>query len=72
MESSYKKRIRLIPVSKNGATHVMTGVRVDDVYLIGADDSKERIEATVVIDKEEGTFGGYYALAPYAAVKDAL
>lgn len=72
MESSYKKRIRLIPVSKNGATHVMTGVRVDDVYIIGADDSKERIEATVVIDKEEGTFGGYYALAPYAAVKDAL
>lgn len=67
----YRKRIRLIPVSRNGSTHVMTGVRVDDVYIL-SENTKEKIDTTVVIDKEGGTFGGYEALAPFAAVKDVL
>ena len=67
LPTEYRKRIRLIPVTRNGQTHVMTGVRVDEVALISSS-GKERIDATVVIDKEEGTFGGYLALAPYVAV----
>ena len=63
----YRKRIRLIPVTRNSATHVMTGVRVDKVFII-KDNYKEEIDATIVIDKEEGTFGGYYALAPYVRI----
>lgn len=63
----YRKRIRLIPVTRNSVTHVMTGVRVDKVFLL-KEKHKEEIDATVVIDKEEGTFGGYYALAPYVAI----
>jgi len=63
----FRKRIRLIPVTRNGQTHVMTGVRVDKITVYNGS-SKEEIEATIVIDKDEGTFGGYYALAPYVAV----
>ena len=62
----YKKRIRLIPVTRKDTTHVMTGVRVDKVILCNKE--KEEIDATIVIDKEEGTYGGYYALAPYVAI----
>ena len=67
LKSDFRKRIRLIPVTRNSETHVMTGVRVDKV-LVCKDKYREEINATVVIDKEEGTFGGYYALAPYVAV----
>lgn len=63
----FRKRIRLIPVTRNSHTHVMTGVRVDKITVFDGN-SKEQIDATIVIDKEEGTFGGYYALAPYVAV----
>ena len=62
----YRKRIRLVPVTRNSETHVMTGIRVDKVIVIN-DSFREEIDATVVIDKEEGTYGGYYALAPYVA-----
>ena len=65
--SDFRKRIRLIPVTRNSQTHVMIGLRVDKVYLI-KDDFKEEIDATIVIDKEEGTYGGFYALAPYVSV----
>lgn len=63
----FRKRIRLIPVTRNATTHVMTGVRVDKVFII-KENYKEEIDATIVIDKEEGTFGGYYALAPYVHI----
>lgn len=62
----YKKRIRLIPVTRKDRTHVMTGVRVDKVIVCNKE--KEEIDATIVIDKEEGTYGGYYALAPCVAI----
>lgn len=67
LPSEYRKRIRLIPITRNGQTHVMTGVRVDEVTVLNGEKG-ETIDATVVIDKEEGTFGGYFALAPYVAV----
>lgn len=67
LEYSYRKRVRLIPVTKASSTHVMTGIRVDKVIICGEKEASE-IDATIVIDKEEGTFGGYYALTPYVAV----
>ena len=66
LSHEYRKRIRLIPVTRNNQTHVMTGIRVDRVIIIN-DKKREEIDATIVIDKEEGTYGGYYALAPYVA-----
>lgn len=65
--SDFRKRIRLIPVTRSTETHVMTGVRVDKVLFI-KDKFKEEVNATIVIDKEDGTYGGYYALAPYVAI----
>ena len=62
----YRKRIRLIPVTRGGQTHVMTGVKVDSV-IMRREKSEEPLNATIVIDKEEGTYGGYFALAPYVA-----
>ncbi len=67
--NDFRKRIRLVPVTRGTATHVMTGVRVDRI-LIMKDKKAEEINATLVIDKEEGTYGGYYALAPYVAACD--
>ena len=67
LSTEFKKRIHLIPVTRSAQTHVMTGVRVDKVTVYSGDRA-ERIDATIVIDKEEGTFGGYYALTPYVAI----
>ena len=67
LSPSFKKRIRLIPVSKNSETHVVIGIKVDKVFVIKGD-FKEEINVTIAIDKEEGTYGGFLALAPYIAV----
>ena len=63
LDYSYKKRIRLIPITKGERTRVMTGVRVDRL-LVKVEKKYVETEATVVIDKDEGDFGGYFALAP--------
>lgn len=63
-----RKRIRLIPVSRGGSTHVLVGVRVDSVNIV-KNNKREEIYVTVAIDKEGGSFGGYDALMP-AAVFD--
>lgn len=60
---SYKKRIRLIPVTRGGETHVMVGLRVDKVLLVQKG-KKDEVDATIVIDKDEGDFGGHLALTP--------
>ena len=64
--ADFRKRIRLIPVTRSSETHVMTGIRVDKVLIV-KEKYKEEINATIAIDKEDGTFGGYYALVPYVA-----
>ena len=71
LNSKYQRRIRLIPVTRNGTTHVMTGVRTDKVTLIHQDRAEE-VLATVAIDKGEGSFGGYDALLPSAVMKDGF
>mgnify|MGYP003299422300 CR=1 FL=1 len=70
LSRNVRKRIRLIPVSRGGETHVLTGVRVDSVYV--GHDRKDEVSVTVAIDKEGGDFGGYYALMPAAAIGDAV
>lgn len=67
LSADYRRRIRLVPVTRNSQTHVMTGIRVDKVFVI-KERYREEINATIVIDKEEGTYAGYYALAPYVTV----
>ena len=71
LDRQIKKRIRLIPISRGGETHVLVGVKVDSVKLIKGDFAEE-IAVTLAIDKEGGTFGGYKALMPSAALENAI
>ncbi|MBR2343410.1 MAG: sigma-E processing peptidase SpoIIGA [Clostridia bacterium] len=71
LDSDYRKRIRLIPVSRGGETHVMTGVRADRVTAIGGW-GKSELEVTIAIDKEGGSYGGYELLLPSAALEDVV
>ncbi len=71
LERSYRKRIRLIPISRLGQTHVMTGVRPDEVTVIAGSRTGE-VDFTIAIDKEGGTYGGYEALAPSVVLGDVI
>ena len=64
IDRNMRKRIRLIPVSRNGTTKVLTGIKPDSVKIINSDGKKEEISVTIAIDKDEGTYGGFYALLP--------
>lgn len=71
IEKNARKRIRLIPISRGGATHVLTGVKPDSVKVL-KDGKCEEINVTLAIDKEGGTFGGFGALMPAAALDDVV
>ena len=71
LERNARKRIRLIPISKGGATHVLTGVKPDKVSVI-KNGQLEEIRVTLAIDKEGGDFGGFGALMPTAALGDVV
>nr|MBE6545603.1 hypothetical protein [Oscillospiraceae bacterium] len=71
LDRGIKKRIRLIPVTRGGETHVLIGVKADSVKVINGD-NREEIRVTVAIDKEGGSFGGYEALMPSAALSNAI
>ena len=71
LDREIKKRIRLIPLSKGGTTHVYIGVVPNEVSII-KDGKKEIIDVTVVIDKDGGDFGGFMALMPFSAIKNVF
>lgn len=71
LDNDYRRRIRLIPVSRVGGTHVMTGVRADRVIVTKGSVS-EQIDFTIAIDKEGGSYGGFEALMPIAVIRDAF
>lgn len=71
LEKRFKKRVRLIPVTKSGETHVLTGIRVDKVSVL-SDGRVNEVEVSIAIDKEDGTFGGFEALLPSCVVDDVL
>lgn len=71
LDRAVKKRIRLIPVSRGGQTHVLVGVKADSVRLIQGDKT-EQIPVTLAIDKEGGSFGGFEALMPSAVLDNAI
>ena len=67
LEKRLKKRIRLIPISRGGSTHVLVGLKPDAVRLM-RDEGSEELRVTLAIDKEGGNYGGYKALMPSAAL----
>lgn len=71
LDRATKKRIRLIPVTRGGHTHVLVGVKADSVKVI-CGDKTEQIPVTLAIDKEGGSFGGFEALMPSAVLDNAI
>ena len=67
LDRNVRRRIRLIPVSRGGVTHVLTGVKVDGVNICRGD-VREPVAVTVAIDKERGSYGGFSALIPSSVV----
>ncbi len=68
IEREVRRRIRLVPISRGGETHILTGIKPDSVKLIFGEVCEE-ISVTVAIDKEGGSFGGYEALLPSASLE---
>lgn len=71
LDKNIKRRIRLIPLTKGGATHVYTGFVPDEVKVYHSG-KVYSADVTVAIDKEGGDFGGFLALMPYSAVSNAF
>ena len=67
LNHQFRKRIRLIPITKDGKTHVMTGLRLDEVEII-SEVGGGLVDATIVIDKDEGSYGGFECLLPSCVV----
>lgn len=70
LDRNARRKIRLIPVSRGGVTHVLTGIKPDFVKILDGE-REEAISVTVAIDKESGSYGGYLALIPSGVVSDA-
>ena len=71
LDRCVKKRIRLIPITRGESTHVLVGVKPDAVK-IKSKGKCEELRVTLAIDKEGGSYGGYMALMPSAALDNAL
>ena len=69
LDKATRKKIRLVPISYGGATRVLTGIKADEVNIV-AGDKRFEISVTIAIDRDDGTFGGFYALIPAEAVSD--
>ena len=65
-----KNRIRIIPISSVGGRKVLCGFRADSVFVIKDDGVCEKVNLTIAFDKEEGSFAGFDALMPYAALEN--
>ena len=64
-----KERIRIIPVSSLSSKKVLCGFRPDSVF-VEKNGRKEKINLTIAFDKEDGSFAGFDALIPYAALEN--
>ena len=71
LERDVRRRIRLIPISRLGSTHVLVGVKPDSTRLVDGK-RREQILLTVAIDKEGGSYSGYEALMPLSAIKKTI
>ncbi len=64
-------KMRLIPVRIDGKSRVLVGAKPERAYFINKG-KKERIELTIAIDSQEGSYGGYFALIPLATVENVI
>ncbi len=73
-ERRFLSRISLIPASSLGGRKIIVGVRPDGIKILGGggDSAKHIIDAVIAADNEGGTYDGYEALMPAAAIDDVL
>jgi len=64
-----KKRIRAVPISTASSSTILCGFRPDSVFVVKKY-GLERIKLTIAFDKEGGSFAGFDALIPYAALEN--
>lgn len=64
-----KQRIRVIPISGISERKILCGFRPDSTF-IEKNGKFERVNLTIAFDKEDGSFGGFDALLPYAALEN--
>jgi len=69
VEENIKKRIRLIPITGVSETKILCAFRADKVFVIKNNEC-EKINLTIAIDKEGGSFAGYDALISLAALEN--
>ena len=62
-----KRRVRIIPVKTLGEERILMGLRTDYIEIEGR---KQRYDNIVIaLDNEEGSFGGYAAIAPLSLIE---
>lgn len=71
LPSEDRRHIRMIPVAFGRDRRLLLGFRPDELRVYHGK-YEEKIAATVAIDRERGSYGGYAALMPYAAVEDIV
>ncbi len=63
-----KQRIRVIPISGINEKKILCGFRPDSTF-VEKNGKYERINLIIAFDKEDGSFAGFDALIPYAALE---
>lgn len=73
VDKALLKRISVIPTRSIGGKGVLIGIRADEVKVFGdSDNSEQAIDIIIAADKEDGTYGGFGALIPAAALDGVL
>ncbi len=69
LDEKMKKRVRFIPLTRGGVTHVLVGIRADSVEVFKS--TWESVDVTLAVDNEKGNFGGYEILVPSSVTDNA-
>ena len=67
-----RRRLRLIPISREGGVKILVGIRPNRIFAVSKDGKKEEIDAIIAVDKEGGAFGGQLMLLPSSVVEDVI
>lgn len=73
VDKALLKRICVIPAHSIGGKGLLIGIRADEVKIFDdSDNSEQAIDIIIAADKEDGTYGGFGALIPAAALDGVL
>lgn len=69
LDESLKRRIRFIPITRGGGTHVLVGLRADGFLVYCG--SWQEVDVTLAIDNEGGNYDGLDILVPSVVIDNA-